>query len=361
MTPRVAIAVALLALAGCATDRSAPLSEVEQRAIARREAPPTPTPRPAPRPAPRDESPEVFEDVPTLEPEPVVQVPVEEGIANPPAPEPVAAEPAVAIDGAPSYLAVAKIYNQRIARLPRIWANAVFDVDFVDQHGKSRAEQGNGHIQFQRPHFLALDIGKAGETYFWAGCNKERFWVFDLQKDRTAHVGSLSTLTRERAAELGLPAIPSEFPMLMGIAPLPTDAHNATVRVVDGGKSWRIILPPREGDHVSTRLFLDPKNVWPTRVEQLDLNGNLLLESVMTDYRPVKIAGEGGFFPRIPGSTRIQHFATSTHMHIRLDDPVDDRQIKPANFDYDVLKDMLNVQQEIDVDQQLHQAAPQGN
>lgn len=337
--------------AGCSHDRSAPLAEVEQRAVDRAATPapvaqqPAPRSRPRPRPAPAAEpSPEV-----TLDPEPAMPVAREQ-----PDDEPDAV-PAAGTIAPPSYAAVAKIYNERIARLPRVWANSVVSADFTDDKGNQRYEQGNGHFQFQRPHSLALDIGKAGETLFWLGCDNDRFWVFDLQKQRTAHVGSLAKLTRERAAELGLPAIPSEFPMLMGIAPLPTDA-NASIRSINKGKAWRISLPPRNA--IVTRLILDPQKVWPTRIEQLDLNGELLLESELAEYHQVKIAGEGGFFPQIPGRTRIVHPATNTTMIITLDDPVDDRQINPMNFDYAELKNRLGAQNEINIDDQPAPAPP---
>ncbi len=352
----IAALFSALTLTSCTTDRSAPLSEVEQRAIIRAQQPPPPVPV-AQRPAPastRREAPakatttseSEAEPEPTLEPAPVTQIAVEDPEIDIALPEP---EPATGI-APPSYLAVAKIYNERIARLPRIWAVSTVGFEFTDENGSRRKEQGLGHIQFQRPHFLSLDIGKAGETLFWLGCDNDRFWVFDLQKNRTAHVGTHAALTRERAAELGLPALPTELPMLLGIAPLPTDA-NASIRAIEKGKAWRISLPPRNG--VVTRLIVDPKKVWPTRVEQLNMSGELLLESDLAEYHQVKIAGEGGFFPQIAGRTRIFHAATDTLMIITLDDPVDDRKINPASFDYDILKTSLNAQHEVDVDQQI--------
>lgn len=334
--------VGVFLLAGCARDRSAPLSEVEHRAVERSEAAaaaaqqPAQHPRQAVKPEPQ----------PVLEPAEAEPTPTDAERLVVRESEPVAtAEQAVV----PSYAAVAKLYNERIARLPRIWGRAVVSATFTDENRRERYEQGDGHLQFQRPHFLALDIGKAGETLFWLGCDNDRFWVFDLQKDRTSYVGKIADLTRERAAELGLPALPQEFPMIMGIAPLPTDA-NATIRSIDKGKAWRISLPPRNG--IVTRLVLDPKKVWPTRVEQLSLDGEVVLESELSNYHQVSLAGVGGFFPQVPGMTHITHRASGTSMKIQLEDPLDDRALKPVVFDYDHLKQALSAGREVVIDNQ---------
>lgn len=237
----------------------------------------------------------------------------------------------------PTYDEAVKTYNARVERLKRIWARAVMSVRFTDADGDRRYEQGNGHFQYESMGKLALSIGKAGETLVWLGYDEQRYWVFDLQKDAKVFVGAHATLSRERAAKLGMPALPRELPMLLGIAALPSAdgtvsaaEEKGLVRVSfpnESGGVWRVTLNPATGDgrHVELLTAID---------------GERLINATLEEDGAVKLIGVGGYFPRMSTRTRIIHEPSNTEMLLTLGDQ-QEREINPVSFDFEKLCDAL--------------------
>jgi hypothetical protein len=136
--------------------------------------------------------------------------------------------------------------------------------------------------------------------------------------------------------------------MVLGLAPLPETpeaVRAATTRLNDKGQT-AIVTIPREG--VVWRYEIEVPTGFVRRIELLDANSTPLLDAELNEYRQVKIAGEGGFFPETASQIRIRHEGSGATMMITLE-ALDDRTISPAVFDFPNLSTKLGVQEVIDL------------
>jgi hypothetical protein len=150
------------------------------------------------------------------------------------------------------------------------------------------------------PDKVSLSVGKLGNTLLWAGSDPERFWLFDLQDDKTAYVGQHRNVGKPCAKEMPLPIQPLDLIQLLGIVPLDTEMPHSDAEV-----DWhegRFILEPT-GRKV--RLALDPTTLLPTRIDLLDERGFSRVVSKLSRTGNVELMGVPATrSPRM--STRIE-------------------------------------------------------
>ncbi len=126
----------------------------------------------------------------------------------------------------PTYAELASRHNERIGDIDRLWARAVIEVRWKDETGKSRLEQGEGHVILEPPNKAAMTIGKVGLTKLWAGSNDTHLWLFDELDGKKVYIGRhdgkndpLPPEAVEKPAPF--PVRPVDMARLLGILPLP--------------------------------------------------------------------------------------------------------------------------------------------
>src|SRR5262249_54442096 len=139
------------------------------------------------------------------------------GCPTPPTREPKSVAPP---GPAPAYADLAARYNANIAGLDRLWSRAVVELNWRDDRGKKRFEQGDGNLITGLPDRVALSIGKLGNTLFWAGGDAQRYWLFDLQGDKVAYVGRHAYIGSPCTLESPLAVQPRDLVRLLGIWPV---------------------------------------------------------------------------------------------------------------------------------------------
>lgn len=248
---------------------------------------------------------------------------------------------------APDYARVAARYNERAAKLGRVWARAVFRVDYTDEEGRERREQLEGHLQFAQPARLALSGGKSiTDTLFWLGCDATRFWFFELGETRRVTVGRHENIGLPCCETAGLPAQPLDVIALLGVTPLPATGGR-TGWSTDG--RWLVVEAP--GRAGTIQLFLDSDSLEPAWVKLLRTPegradaGDMADAQVfgeLTDYEPLTLRDAApGAYPRIASHVSIQRPGSDDRIRLSLFAPSDGRdrsgRLAPEAFDFDAL------------------------
>jgi len=249
----------------------------------------------------------------------------------------------------PTYQELATRYNRNLQRIDRLWARAVVELRWHDEQGK-HFEQGDGHLIIVLPDQLALSIGKLGNTLFWAGCNPQEYWWFDLQDQPALYFGFHANHALHTSEQLPLSVQPIDLIRLLGILPLaPNPPTPPQVVWADGGY---LIQPPNTG----SRLLIDPQTTHPTRIELLDPSGEVALVSHLSRWQRMDIKGvPPGGLPFV--ATRFEMSLVDEYgsMTVFLSDPTDGQtgnQIKGSLFDLEYLRGVFKPIQEIDLDAQ---------
>lgn len=238
----------------------------------------------------------------------------------------------------PGYDEVATRFNERADRLGRIWANATARFTYLDEDGDAHTEQGEGHFQLIAPDRFALSIGKISEVLFWIGCDHDRYWFFQMYEGDRVSVGRNDNIGQPCSSDLGLPASPVDIIDLLGVTPLgPTD-HGATSWSNNG--KWLVVDTP--GRQTWRRLFLDPKTLFPARIELYDPNDTAepVVIATIEEYDKVELEGVGGFMPRAPSRLQIDHKASGTSLRLflhNLNDGKTNGRLPDAAFSFESL------------------------
>ncbi len=244
----------------------------------------------------------------------------------------------------PPYTEIATAHNERVARLVRLWARGSAVITWVDDTGRTRSEQGEGHFQVIQPSRMALSIGKLGEVLFWLGCDEDRAWAIWTRDDKRAIVGPHSAETRLALARLGIAAAPRDLIRLAGLAPLPDGPPASGPEWADESLvRFDIELGPADG---AWRYWFDPISMLPRRVALLDAPGaDVLVTASLDVYAPVTLRNEGGFFPHAPTRLRIRHEPSGSVASLTLESMNDGGgpRLAPANFDLGALLRAYNV------------------
>lgn len=215
----------------------------------------------------------------------------------------------------PTVDAILVAQNERAARLDRIWARAVVQLEYQDEGGRQRSAQGEGHLQVIQPDRLALSVGKLGETLYWLGADEERHWVFELGDIDRAMVGRHENVGSPCMQSLGAPVHPLDLLELLGICPIGEDI-TIVGRAEDG--TVEVVGPVRSG--VRT-MWLDQDTLEPVRVEIAPLEVEVgAVTATLSQYEGVTQADEGGFFPRMPSRIVAVHPSSESRIQIDLSD-----------------------------------------
>ncbi len=251
----------------------------------------------------------------------------------------------------PEYYALAERYNANLAGLDRMRARASVRLFFRDSRGKWKTETGEESlVMFERPHGVALSLGKLGKTAVWAGCNKDQYWLFDVMESRTVWYGRTANIARAR--EFPLPVHPQRLISLLGATPINPDVatdHNQ-VRWESGAF---VIDVPEE----NLRLWLDPRTAMPRQIVMLDEGGEAVVWSKLTgEMRVEKADLPREQWPRIADRAEMTIKGQEGTLTMWLKDATDgrgneryDRALRQA-FDFNVLLGALRPQDAVDLD-----------
>ncbi len=217
----------------------------------------------------------------------------------------------------PSTLELAEKHNQRVEPLGTLWARISLRAKGTYANGESYEEQGEGHLQIDKPSKLSITIGKLGETYFAFGANEEDYWSFDLSNadHKTMLIGKLDLATPEKIAALGLPVYPGELIALTGLMPIDLSQAGGT-RWADDGKSVGITMPSRWG---SFTLWVDPRTSFVVRSQAFDRAGELIATATLSRYKESPVPGYGTVM--VPGKIEITNPNDSGWVRIELSEP----------------------------------------
>jgi hypothetical protein len=246
----------------------------------------------------------------------------------------------------PARDAIIGAHNTRIGAVDRLWSRVSVRVEGRDAEGSKFGEQGEGHLQVQRPDRVAVTVGKLGEVYFALGSNEDRYWLIDVSdSDRRVMVsGDRSLATPAKAAALGLPVHPRDIPVLLGLEPL--------VDAVVMGPTWddddRAVLrvPTPWG---SAALRYDPRSLELVGSTAFDADGTVLADATLGFHGPVVNANGVLTVGRLPQRVEIRVPGFDGFVRMQLGEPRV-RDINAAVFDPDRLARIYRVGEWIDLD-----------
>ncbi|MCK4872388.1 MAG: hypothetical protein KAS72_06660 [Phycisphaerales bacterium] len=260
---------------------------------------------------------------------------------------------------APPYAQIARLHNERVQHLDRIWCRTVVVLEWLDEDGKRHKEQGEGHLQFIRypmaerqawgdqikaPARIAMDVGKVGNIGLWLGCNADRFWWIDIQEEDAAYVAHHTNIGQPCCQPLSLPFHPIELIELLALIELPEeDAAQPRVETSTVQPVWRVTMP---GTFSERRLEFDAFTHRVSRVELLDAQGEVYVWSELTDYQPVEITGMAPTqWPTMPRVIRMGQADDRLSAKITLNDPMDarhdPRKLRDAAFSFPTVRRSL--------------------
>jgi hypothetical protein len=171
---------------------------------------------------------------------------------------------------------------------------------------------------------VALSLGKqiTSEVYFYLGSNDQRYWWLDrLDPDRgVAYIGTHANATPERATRLGAPVHPLDLLDLLGITPLPEGEDQAApdgvqVGFSPDGESIMVAVPGRFG---TRRVWFEPDDFMPRRVEILDAQGRVAVRSTLEDDALVEVSEDSRQRPLMASEVRVQVPGTPSSVRLRM-------------------------------------------
>jgi len=253
----------------------------------------------------------------------------------------------------PRYEEVARRYNANATGLDQLFAPVTVRILYYDKEGKKHEEQGEGRLQIVQPDHVAMSIGKIGETFFWLGCDSQRYWWFDLSgKPRAMYVGAHENYERSQARRIGVVVAPLDLVRLLGIVPLPATGQaqgSADGRLV--GLTTELELGARQ------RTWVDPATGLPQKIELYNARGECELVAALSD--PDTVATRGAIGPRMNRRITIAHAASSSQITLDLSDMQDGAgRIVPEAFDAKTLSRQLRADKIYDLDAPLKSPAP---
>lgn len=263
------------------------------------------------------------------------------------APQRVPAPPAAGLASAHE---VIERYNANAMRIDRLWTRAVVELKWTDDRGK-HYEQGDGNLILIKPDRVALSIGKLGNTIMWAGCDGERYWLFDLNEAKTLYSGlHANAHRRDRATRYPLPVHPLTLLGLMGITPIPADSPAVLAGAEDRGDGDYMVEPRGGG----SRLWLDGASARVTRIDLLDAAGQTQATCRLSRWQRVAVRGlPPGALPWVATRLELTMADREGSMTLFLSDPTDGREgdrIKDKAFDLAHLTKVFKPEKTVDLD-----------
>lgn len=260
----------------------------------------------------------------------------------------------------PAYVDAAKKYNENAGRLGRVFVGgAVVRVTFTDDEGKARREQVEGTLQMMRPAKLALNIRKVGQSLFWLGSDASRYWWFDLTGEtKYAVIGTHAGFDQELAKKIGLSIHPLELIRAMGVVELPTadGTMGGTQWSADGkllGIAAELSNVEAQGGGVTgfVRVWVDPADSLPRKVELFDAQRRLIISSEHTDAASVTMHDQP-VGPMLATRIVVTHVPSGAVLDMSLADATDGhKRLSEKAFDFELVKASLKPEKVYDLDE----------
>ncbi|MDF1809921.1 MAG: hypothetical protein P1U42_09525 [Phycisphaerales bacterium] len=245
----------------------------------------------------------------------------------------------------PSTLEIASTHNERVEAIDTLWARISIRAKGVYPDGKKYEEQGEGHLQIEKPSGVSLTIRKLGELYFAYGANSESYWSFNLldKEQKTMQIGRLEDVSVEKANQLGMPIHPGELIELSGLMPIDLSKAGGS-RWSDDGKLVGVTVPSQWGSFV---LWFDPRTNLVARSDVYDRDGVHVASASLTRYKPAKVPNQQPVL--VPGKIEITNPGQEGFVRIEISEPAS-KTIRPMVFDPARLKRAYRVDEVIDLD-----------
>lgn len=247
------------------------------------------------------------------------------------------------------YLELATAYNRNVAMIDQLWSRAAVEMEWLEGR-KKQSESGEGHLMMVPPDCVALSVGKLGQTYFWLGCDSQRYWFFDLRDDGVVYVGRQENFSLERFVNLPVAIKPLDVVKLLGLVYLPVHDPLLDQQLVSiQGSDWVVDLPARQ-----MQLTIDPATFTARRVRLFDDQGAVQVQATL--WEPVgvemyKVALPN--LPKLPQQLTIDLPAQNARLILSLSSLTDGREeqrIKPRQFDLQALLKAYKPGKTVDLD-----------
>lgn len=255
------------------------------------------------------------------------------------------------IDHPPTYAELAAGHNTRADLLDTMYAFGAIEIRWTDDRG-NHFEQGDLDVWLQMPDKVALQVGKAGERFFWLGGNSEASWFFDLRK-KGQTFAELHGPSTEARGEGDVPIAVSMTSLLemMGLSKIPEEKPEdaADVRFDKKQNAWVLSTVGSAGP---MRIFIDARRNLPVRIELLDphtrdakSDRSTLLYSTLPLLRYEYIFMKGKAvdqFPLVPTLIDVFRADGTGSLKISVSKPVaEDESFNENYFDLDWLLAVL--------------------
>lgn len=237
------------------------------------------------------------------------------------------------------------VHRDRVARIPTFFSSGVLELRWRDADGDEHFEpQVNARIWLDPPRKSALRAEKLGEEIFWLGSDDETVWLFDLFSDpATVYLANHDQTLATGPSEAPLLIRPASLIDLLGLWPVAAGAE-PTARVESARLEDRdvdVYVIEGRGRGGPVRIWLEPTNGWPLRVEVLDeATGEVILHSTLDRYEGATVENLSSLgWPRVPTLINIADREGRIRLRLALADPAVDAPNQPWGvvFDFDRL------------------------
>jgi len=197
---------------------------------------------------------------------------------------------------APTWVEVRAAQERRLDALLPFHAAGQIELRWTDRDG-AHFEYCRGEVFVRAPSDAALSLTKVGERFLWLGESGNRRFLFDLRTKAPVLwlVGGLESRPPRpaRTPDSGdspdsrdsAPLVAQQASIfdLLGLMPFPP-AEDLDAVLEGDARTLRVEFAGVGGP---IRVTIDVPSLLPTRIEQLDAQGGLLLTSVFSEYESV--------------------------------------------------------------------------
>jgi hypothetical protein len=187
---------------------------------------------------------------------------------------------------------------------------------------------------------LALRARKLGERFLWVGTDGEQWWVFQLAGGPVRVIIQQVEVGNSVLLDDGVTLTsPSQLLALAGLNPIePLPGASLVVREAPGVLRFDLVAGAT-GTGTRLRWFIDEKTLLPQRIQALDDDGAVLLESRLSGYEPIPARDTPlGGWPDFPRKVRLMNETGTSDVRIFFNRPsARGTGIKPALFDLERL------------------------